>query len=109
MSSYNIAIVDNPEKTRKSRSTAHAGWARFGNASSRARRRVLRSIELLLRARADFVELRGEPSHFRIQFVETEAQSRDQLICRDAPVIVTGLRFHADTGGGLLWEWIPLQ
>jgi hypothetical protein len=98
----------NPGTSRKSLAIGHAGWAWCGDPRLRARCGSMRSIKLLLRARANLVELRVEPSDFRIQFDETQARGRNQLISPDTPVIVTGVRFHAHTGGGLLCRWIPL-
>ena len=85
------------------------GWAWFGSARSRARCGSLRSIELLLRSGADFIELCVEPSDFGIQFDDTQARRRNELLTGYAPVIVREVCFHADTGRGLLRRWIPLQ
>src|ERR1700684_1891141 len=76
---------------------------------SRARCGGLCSVELLLCAGADFVELRMQPSDFGIQFDETQAGGRNQLVRPDTPVILTGGCFQAYTSGGLLRRWIPLQ
>jgi hypothetical protein len=80
-----------------------------GSARSRARRGSSRSIELLLRAGAEFFELRVEPPDFGIQFDETQAWHRNQILTGYAAVIVTGVCFDADTSRGLLRRWIPLQ
>jgi hypothetical protein len=75
----------------------------------RARRGSLGSIEFLFRARTNLIELRVEPSEFRIQFNETQARDRNQLISSDTPEILTAVSFQVDTSGRLVRGRMSLQ
>src|ERR1017187_3966783 len=85
-----------------------ASWSWLGTLS-RAGGHGLRPVKLLLSPGADFIKFRVEPSDFGIQFDETQAGGRNQLLGSDASVTLASAFFHAHAGGRLLGRWIPLQ